>query len=197
MAFPVARSSTCSRSTTRALPWPRPGKWRSVAVWRKVPPRSTNFTGRELQHRLEEQLATGPEVVVLQFRGHGVQGTPLVVGVVPGSCPAPVLGTAWESLALLDTCSRSTDFLRGQLERARERVVVAGPAGADEWLEMIRTPRSELWLEAAAAVLLDEQWTRPGPDDDPVAYFKKRLRRAVGQWRWSWERRLNRRFVGC
>jgi hypothetical protein len=71
-----------------------------------------------------------------------------------------------------------------------------GRRGADEWLEMIRTPRSELWREAAAAVLLDEQWTRPGPDDDPVAYFKKRLRRAVGQWRWSRERRLNRRFVG-
>ncbi|MFB6643766.1 hypothetical protein ACFCYF_41790 [Streptomyces chartreusis] len=165
------------------------------AVWPNVPPRNPNFTGREdLLRPLREQLA-GSNVVVLQFLGHGVQNTSLAVEQAP-PWRAPGPDPAWESLALLDACGRGTDFLRVQLECARARVVVAGPAGADEWLKTIGTPRSELWREAAATVLLDEQWTQPGPGEDPVAYFKKRLRRAVGQWRWSWERQLNRRPVG-
>ncbi|MGW1364999.1 hypothetical protein ACWCQP_47365 [Streptomyces chartreusis] len=166
-----------------------------VAVWGSVPPRNVNFMGREDLLRVIEKQLAGRDGVVLQFLGHGVEDTPLAVEQAP-PWRAPGVGAAWEDLALLDACGRSTDFLRVQLERARARVVLAGSAGADEWLDTIGTPRSELWREAAATVLLDEQWTQPGPGDDPVAYFKKRLHRAVGQWRWSWERQLNHRPVG-
>lgn len=163
------------------------------ALWRNVPPRNTSFTGRhELPQVLEKYF---DKVVVLQFRGHGVKDTPLAVEQAP-PWPVPGLGVAWEGLALLDACGHSTDVLRVQLERARARVVLAGPTGADEWLKTIGTPRSELWRQAAATVLLDEQWTQPGPGEDPVAYFRKRLGRAVGQRRWSWERQLNHRPVG-
>jgi hypothetical protein len=174
---------------------PRALAERRPRVWGNLPPRNVNFTRRDkLLRAIEEQLA-GPGDVVLQFLGHGVENTPLAVEQAP-PWRAPGVGAACEGLALLDVCGLSADFLRVQLERARARVVLAGPAGAYEWLETIGTPRSELWRDAAATVLLDEQWTQPGPGDDPVAYFKKRLHRAVGQWRGSWERQLNHRPVG-
>ncbi|MEV0936377.1 hypothetical protein ACIBMX_47055 [Streptomyces phaeochromogenes] len=166
-----------------------------VAVWDNVPVRNPKFTGREdVLRQFDELLSAGPQVVLLQFLGHRVERSPLPEAVPPW--PVPGALSAWEGLFLPDVCGRGTDFLRVQLERARARVVLAGPAGADEWLQTIGTPRSELWREAAATVLLDAQWTQPGPDEDPVAYFKKRLRRAVRQWRWSWERQLNHRSVG-
>ncbi|MEU6846301.1 hypothetical protein ABZ930_30945 [Streptomyces sp. NPDC046716] len=162
---------------------------------------------RDLMRRVSEQLSTGP-VVVVQFLGHGVVPPSFPVGPAASWLASVTSGLdpAWESLALLDSCRGGAeradaprahaDVLRAQLESARSRVILSGPTGADEWLETIRTPRTDVWREAAATVLLDEGWTPPGPDDEPVTYFKKRLRSAVRQWRGTWERQLNHRLVG-
>ncbi|TCR15921.1 hypothetical protein [Streptomyces sp. BK205] len=83
------------------------------------------------------------------------------------------------------------------LHRARRAVTLVGDRGADAWLKALgRNP--EVWREAAAAVLLADDWDVAVADPDRGGvgkYFLRRLDREMTRWRGSWERQLNGRRV--
>lgn len=83
------------------------------------------------------------------------------------------------------------------MQRARRAVTFLGARGADAWLEALgRDP--EVWREAAAAVLLADDWDVAAADparDGVRGYFIRRLNREIRNWRGSWERQLNHRRV--
>ncbi|MDX2557251.1 hypothetical protein [Streptomyces stelliscabiei] len=89
------------------------------------------------------------------------------------------------------------DRQRASLDHARHTVLLAGARGADPWLVALeRDP--EVWREAAAAVLLEDDWEGgdPAPGRGSVSErFIRRLNREIRNWRGTWEHRLNRRRV--
>ncbi|MFB6643767.1 hypothetical protein ACFCYF_41795 [Streptomyces chartreusis] len=86
---------------------------------------------------------------------------------------------------------------RASLDRARSTVLLAGPRGADPWLAALeRDP--DMWREAAASVLLEDDWeaNETTPDRGSVSErFIHRLNHEVRNWRGTWEHQLNRRRV--
>ncbi|MFD9114156.1 hypothetical protein [Streptomyces bottropensis] len=89
------------------------------------------------------------------------------------------------------------DRLRASLDRARHAVLLTGSRGADPWLVALeRDP--EVWREAAATVLLEDDWEADDttPDRGSVSErFIRRLNREIRNWRAPWNHRLNRRRV--
>lgn len=83
------------------------------------------------------------------------------------------------------------------LHRARRAVTLLGARGADAWLQALgRDP--QVWREAAASVLLADDWdvTAADPARGGVrGYFFRRLTREIKSWRDCWQRRLNHRRV--
>jgi hypothetical protein len=86
---------------------------------------------------------------------------------------------------------------RASLDRARREVLLAGARGADRWLAALeRDP--DAWRDAAAAVLLEDDWeaNEITPDQGSVSErFVHRLDREIRTWRGTWEHQLNRRRV--
>lgn len=89
------------------------------------------------------------------------------------------------------------DRQRVSLDRARHAVLISGACGADPWLTALeRDP--EVWREAAATVLLEDDWeaTDTAPARGSVAErFLRCLNREIKNWRDTWERQLNHRRV--
>jgi hypothetical protein len=82
---------------------------------------------------------------------------------------------------------------RASLDRARREVLLAGARGADRWLAALeRNP--DAWRDAAAAVLLEDDWeaNEITPDGGSVSErFIHRLDREIRTWRGTWEHQLN------